>query len=358
MTSDQRNDEHTADRFETELDRRAFIAAGAAGATMLAGCASEDSSGDAPDDGSSDSSGDETTEGEEESTIGDGNFRLLVSDMPVAIGDFERLDVSLDSARIFDGGASDEGDDEEKDDEENGDEEAGDDAETDDEQATQTTALDPDKAEGDEEEADDGEASGEKEDDEKRDDDEKSASEDGEDGGDESDGKVERRRGFYWADLEDATVDLTQVVGDKAVSVFEGELSPGTYEKIELHVSGTEGVVDGEVVDVKVPSEKLQIPHSFEVPENEPLEFVFDINVVEKGNGGYNLTPVISESGVVGEDVEVDRVDEESDDEGDGDDGSDGAADEADRGGDGDDADGGGTGEADDDGDDESGSNP
>lgn len=95
------------------------------------------------------------------------------------------------------------------------------------------------------------------------------------------------------------TVDLTQVVGDKREKILEDELEPGTYQKVELHTADILGVAENRSVDVKVPSEKLMITKEFEVVVNETTEFVFDINVVRKGQGGYNLLPVISESGVV-----------------------------------------------------------
>lgn len=95
------------------------------------------------------------------------------------------------------------------------------------------------------------------------------------------------------------TVDLTQVVGDRREKVLDDELEPGTYQKVELHTADILGVVENRSVDVKVPSEKLMITKEFEVVVNETTEFVFDINVVRKGQNGYNLLPVISESGVV-----------------------------------------------------------
>jgi hypothetical protein len=84
------------------------------------------------------------------------------------------------------------------------------------------------------------------------------------------------------------------------------------------------GVVDGGEVDVKLPSEKLQITNGFEVTPDEPVSFVFDINVVKRGrNNGYILKPVISGSGVAGRDVDVNEIDDEADDEGDEDNESD-----------------------------------
>ncbi|MFB6361013.1 MAG: DUF4382 domain-containing protein [Halobacteriales archaeon] len=122
--------------------------------------------------------------------------------------------------------------------------------------------------------------------------------------------------GFREIDLDGASVDLTQVVGEKAISVFDGELPEGRYAKIELVASGIDGIVDGGPVDVMIPSGKLQIVKPFEVVAGETLSFVFDINVVKKGQtGDYNLLPVIAKSGVSGNDVEVEEVAQETDPE-------------------------------------------
>lgn len=268
--ADDRADEHS-------IPRRALLAAGgAAGAALVAGCT-----------GSTDNAGGDT-----------GTFRLLVTDLPADIGDFDSLEVTLDRARVFRGS------------DEKGEE--SDESETDGADDNDSETDDTDANESETDGADANESEGETED---------STSEDGADN--DSDGESDERE-FFWLDLDGATVDLTQVVGDKAVSVFEGELEAGTYSKVELHAAGIEGIVDGERVDVKIPSGKLQIVHGFEIHPDEPVEFVFDIHVVKKGNGGYNLRPVVSGSGVNGKDVDVEEVDaDEEDDEasdGDGDD--------------------------------------
>lgn len=111
--------------------------------------------------------------------------------------------------------------------------------------------------------------------------------------------------GFEEHSLNGTSVDLTQVVGEKAISVLNIELAEGTYNKVEMHVSEVNGTVNGTQVDVKVPSNKLQIVRPFEIKANETTKFVFDINVVRKGNTDeYNLLPVIGKSGIVGEDLE------------------------------------------------------
>ncbi|GAA0666593.1 DUF4382 domain-containing protein [Natronoarchaeum mannanilyticum] len=252
--ADDRADEHS-------IQRRALLAAGgAAGAALVAGCTG--ATGDAGDDGDT------------------GTFRLLVTDLPADIGDFDSLEVTLDRARVFRGS---------------------------DEEGEESEESETDGTNANESETDDADAN-------ESEDDADSTSEDDDGADNDSDGESDDRE-FFWLDLDGATVDLTQVVGDKAVSVFEGELEAGAYSKVELHAAGIEGIVDGERVDVKIPSGKLQIVHGFEIRPDEPVEFVFDIHVVEKGNGGYNLRPVVSGSGVNGKDVDVEEIDADEDDD-------------------------------------------
>ncbi len=126
--------------------------------------------------------------------------------------------------------------------------------------------------------------------------------------------------GFEERSLDDATVDLTQIIGEKAIRVLEAELEPGNYTKIELYVESVEAVLsEGGDAEVEVPSDKLQITKPFNITEDETTTFVFDIHVVRKGHeDSYNLLPVIDQSGVVGEDLsedEVEEIDEENEDE-------------------------------------------
>jgi hypothetical protein len=198
------------------MKRRNFLTTtGAVGIALLAGCA-----------------GDGTETGE---------FRLLISDQPTVIDDFDSLNVTISSARIF---------------------RAGDDEEV-------TTGVI-----------------------------------------NETSTETGNGEGFIEFEFDAETVDLTQVTGDRAVAVLEDELEAGQYTGIELHVDSAEGVVEGEDVDVKVPSNRLRIARPFEIAADEELSFVFDINVIRKGTmDEYNLLPVIGKSGVVGEDVEVEEVD-------------------------------------------------
>lgn len=117
------------------------------------------------------------------------------------------------------------------------------------------------------------------------------------------------------------TVDLTQLRGENATSVLEEDLEVGNYSKMELEASAIDAEVDGSSVNVKLPSGKLQLTKGFTIAPNSTTEFVFDIQVVQRGNQGYILRPVISQSGTVGEDVEINRkgrnsAQEEGDEEG------------------------------------------
>jgi hypothetical protein len=237
--SPPKTDPNDSDRADTQttLPRRRVLALGAGiGVSLLAGCA-----------------GDTGTEPET------GEFRLLVSDQPADIGDFDQLDVTFDHARIFESGSETPAE-------------------------TTTTTQDGESTPTSTESGTPADTSPVSE-------------------------RVQKADGYFIIDLDGETVDLTQVVGEDATPVFDGELEPGTYTKVELHVADVKGLVDGEEVAVKVPSEKLQITTPFEVTTEEPVEFVFDINVVKKGpTNGYNLLPVISESGVAGQDVEYEEV--------------------------------------------------
>ncbi|WP_414837936.1 DUF4382 domain-containing protein [Candidatus Nanosalina sp. VS9-1] len=119
-----------------------------------------------------------------------------------------------------------------------------------------------------------------------------------------------------------SAVDLTQVQDISAESLINTSLPVGNYSKIELYSERINASVDGENVDVKIPPGKLMITKSFEIRPNSTTSFVFDIQVVlrgnEQNNQGYILRPVISESGVAGEDVEVERKRTENRDRGQG----------------------------------------
>ncbi len=115
-------------------------------------------------------------------------------------------------------------------------------------------------------------------------------------------------------ELNNTSVDLTTVTDQKAVEVANEYLESGNYTKIELYASSVTGIVGGKNVEVKIPSNKLQIVKPFEIGGSSPVKFVFDINVVKTGQG-YNLLPVIGTSGKVGKDISESEVKEISKEE-------------------------------------------
>lgn len=119
-------------------------------------------------------------------------------------------------------------------------------------------------------------------------------------------------------DVDNRTVDLTELQGPNATSLGVLSAPAGNYTKVFVYVDEVEGILNnGEEVTVKLPSQKLQINSAFTVSPNSSVDFVFDISVFAAGNSGKHiLKPVVGESGT-GDDVEIRDVDEadEHDDE-------------------------------------------
>jgi hypothetical protein len=129
-----------------------------------------------------------------------------------------------------------------------------------------------------------------------------SDSEDDDDGNESEASWVER-------DVDQRTVDLTELQGANATALGNISVPEGEYEKVFVHVGEVNGTLEGgEEVNVKLPSQKLQLNEGFTVDSQSDVAFVFDITVFEAGNSGkYILKPVASESGT---DVPIVDVDE------------------------------------------------
>ena len=100
------------------------------------------------------------------------------------------------------------------------------------------------------------------------------------------------------------TVDLTQLQGDNAQEIWSGTLPDGTYTKVFVYVDAVSGVLKtqpNQTVDVKLPSNKLQISKPFEVATGTEMTFVYDLTVIAAGNPKsgikYILKPQIGQSG-------------------------------------------------------------
>ncbi|WP_439028264.1 DUF4382 domain-containing protein [Haloarchaeobius sp. DT45] len=126
----------------------------------------------------------------------------------------------------------------------------------------------------------------------------------------------ESEDGWTTHTVDKKTVDLTELKGANASKLANFSVESGEYDKVFVYVSNVEGTLkNGEKVNVKLPSGKLQINKAFTVQQGEEVDFVFDIMIHKAGNSGkYVLRPVIGESGT-GDQVEIDDVDDESDDE-------------------------------------------
>lgn len=110
-------------------------------------------------------------------------------------------------------------------------------------------------------------------------------------------------------EVDDQTVDLTKLKGKNATMLSQFDIPAGEYDMAMVYVSDVNATLKtGEQVNVKLPSEKLQVKTPFTIGANESVDFVFDISVHEAGNSGkYILKPVVSESGANVEKRVVDK---------------------------------------------------
>jgi len=231
---------------------------------VLAGCTGgpggTDPAGSTPDDGLAAESS--------------GTVQFYVSDAPNAIGDFEHLNVTVTTVGLHRVGDGD---------------------------TPAPTSTDAPNATATPETPDDTDTPETPETPETDDDD------DGDDAGEEG-----------WVEYEtNRTVDLTELVGDNATSLGNLTAPAGTYDKVFVYVDGIDATLEnGESVNVKLPSEKLQLNKQFTVGDGQSVSFVFDISVFKAGNSGkYILKPVVSESGADQEVRDVDEEDREADDD-------------------------------------------
>jgi hypothetical protein len=304
------------------MNRNAVAAALVAGLVLLAGCSSgltgtpDGTTGESALDG-------ETTAEEIEGETGTVN--MYISDERNDIDDFEHLNVTI--TRVGVKPAGDDSDDEDADDTET---EDADDTETEDvetedgdtgtvtTESGETETETPDADDADEDDSEEADDDSDDSDDADENDSEESDADDDADDADDDDSEGESEWIEY--EVDNRTVDLTELKGKNATKLSSFDVPNGSYEKVFVHVSAVEGTLkDGSDQLVKLPSGKLQLNSAFTVGDGEEVDFVFDITAIKAGNSGkYILKPVISESGT---DVEIDDIDEdderEDDEEGD-----------------------------------------
>ena len=127
-----------------------------------------------------------------------------------------------------------------------------------------------------------------------------------------------------WHEFPPATtepLDLVPLQGENAQEIWSGNLTEGRYTKVFIYVTEINAILkSGETVDVKLPSDKLHINTHFNIPEDSPVSFVFDLSVVAAGNEQsdikYILKPVVSQSGPNQNFTEVSPLEEEEEPEG------------------------------------------
>lgn len=83
-----------------------------------------------------------------------------------------------------------------------------------------------------------------------------------------------------------AQADLTLLTGDKSLEIWRGDIPEGQYSKVFINVVEVTGVLKetGETVEIKLPSQKLQLSMSFQISENAVTNFTYDLTVVATGN--------------------------------------------------------------------------
>jgi hypothetical protein len=98
-------------------------------------------------------------------------------------------------------------------------------------------------------------------------------------------------------------VDLTLVQGDKTQEIWRGDIPEGQYTKAVIYVDAAYGILKetGQRVEVKLPSQKLQIPNEFQVTADTITSFTYDLTVVAaggpQGEVKYILKPQADQSG-------------------------------------------------------------
>jgi hypothetical protein len=254
-----------------------------------------------------------TVDGGGSSTADAVDLTFYVSDRPGAIEDFEHLNVTITRIGLHEAGdAAEDGDDVDADDTESANDTTASDANAAFDSVETTTVDDPNETTVDVTETEDDESEeNESEDDEESDDDDGSEGEASDDAeADSEDDDAEEKDGWVMHDVDSETVDLTELQGANATAISNVSVPAGEYDKVFVYVSDVNATLNnGESVNVKLPSSKLQLTKSFTVSANSSPDFVFDINVHKAGNSGkYILRPIVSESGT-GDQVEIEKVD-------------------------------------------------
>ncbi len=96
--------------------------------------------------------------------------------------------------------------------------------------------------------------------------------------------------------------DLTLLPGNLTQQLWRGDLPEGEYNKVVISVAAVRGTLksSGEILDIKLPSSKLQLDLPFQVGAANVTSFTYDLTVIKTGgarNTKYLLKPQVGESG-------------------------------------------------------------
>ncbi len=108
--------------------------------------------------------------------------------------------------------------------------------------------------------------------------------------------------------------DLTLLPGDKTQELWRGNIPEGEYTKVVMYVTQVRGTLKatGQTIEIKLPSNKLQMPKPFQVSAGNVTSFTYDLTVVKTGNarngGKYLLKPQVADSGASQKPITTDKT--------------------------------------------------
>jgi hypothetical protein len=97
--------------------------------------------------------------------------------------------------------------------------------------------------------------------------------------------------------------DLALLPGENFQELWRGDVPEGDYNNVVIYVTRVNGTLKatGETIEIKLPSNKLQLSQSFKVVSDQVTSFTYDMTVFQTGNakngGKYILKPQAGESG-------------------------------------------------------------
>ena len=105
------------------------------------------------------------------------------------------------------------------------------------------------------------------------------------------------------------TFDLLTLTGGATMLLADGELPAGFYQRIRMEISAASlTFLDGTMADLKIESNKVDVPIQFEVSADDVMVLVLDfqadasVHVTETGNDRYILRPVVTPVSLPGDD--------------------------------------------------------